>query len=125
MRTKFPKCSEYFLTSYYNKEKKLIIEDYAEVIEQALTQAENKGRLTNKEINVRFKWGKGVADHVIKIETENEKQKKRIAQLEKEVALLQDVEVHLQVCENNKKALVDICEQYKQENKRLKAELSK
>ena len=53
------------------------------------------------------------------------KEKKRIAQLEKEVALLQDVEVHLQVCENNKKALVDICEQYKQENKRLKAELSK
>jgi len=53
------------------------------------------------------------------------KAKERIAQLEKEVALLQDVEVHLQVCENNKKALVDICEQYKQENKRLKAELSK
>ena len=45
--------------------------------------------------------------------------------LEKEVALLQDVEVHLQVCENNKKALVDICEQYKQENKRLKSQLSK
>jgi hypothetical protein len=53
------------------------------------------------------------------------KQKKRIASLEKEVALLHDVEVHLQICENNKKALVDICEQYKQENKRLKAELSK
>ena len=53
------------------------------------------------------------------------KAKERIVQLEKEVALLQDVEVHLQVCENNKKAYVDICEQYKQENKRLKAELSK
>ena len=51
------------------------------------------------------------------------KAKEHIAQLEKEVALLQDVEVHLQVCENNKKALVDICEQYKQKEAKFEKEL--
>ena len=93
--TKFPKCLE--MPNFYERVR--LCKKYGiiyvrggrlkqrislQFIEQALTLAENKGRLTNKEINVRFKWGKGVADHVIKIETENEKQKKRIAQLEKE-----------------------------------------
>ena len=57
--TKFPKCSEYALTSYYNKEKKLIIEDYAEVIEQALTQAESKGIQLGKDIGIRVGFTQG------------------------------------------------------------------
>jgi hypothetical protein len=47
--SKFPKCSEYALTSYYNREKKLIIEDYAEAVEQALTLAESKGAKAERE----------------------------------------------------------------------------
>jgi hypothetical protein len=97
---------------------------------QALTRAERAGELTGMRNQHEIEKTKPVYGIPTPIGSwvsakDYKKAKERIAQLEKEVALLQDVEVHLQVCENNKKALVDICEQYKQENKRLKAELSK
>ena len=92
------------------------------VIEQVLSKTENnvpdQYRISCEKQTLELEKAKEQIGRITRFSDEQHKQLQeageRIAQLEKEVALLQDVEVHLQVCENNKKALVDICEQYKE-----------
>ena len=93
----------------------LLGEDVMCAMEDLATLAHTRGyeqglKIPEKEVNVRFKWGEGVADHIMKLETENEKQKKRIAQLERD-AIQQKV--------NYRKALENAKEQGKLEQREI------
>jgi len=105
----FPKCEEYGLCIRPCMRCGLTC---CSTSETEIVLCQLTGRIAQLESMLSQKIGDWEADSANKLAT--------IATLEKEVALLHDVEVHLQVCENNKKAYADICEQYKQENKRLK-----